>query len=247
MTSHLSILQKDYTKGLMLKNQGNEYYRAEDYKLALKCYSHVFLEIGMNSSSSIQSLFTATGMMSNDSSSSATTENQESLKSINSKIFHLRISTLNNMAMAYMVTHEWQKLIEKCDQVLKHSPYDFKALFRKSRGLRHLTQYYPAKKILEVLQKMYANDFKVKNELALIEREDCTSDDIIIKMEETNSGIMKYFNSSKMIGMWIMIAIVIISIVIALYFNFYNVENESGDVLLSEENSNLNVSQNSTI
>jgi len=151
--------QKDYEDALKLKEEGNEAFKNGDNKNALKCYSRIFMHLGMNPCMNMASM----------TKQDTTAKPKDPLEV---KCDELRLSAFNNMAAVYAKMKNWEDCKEKCTQVLKHDPDNVKALFRRGKAYRLMGLYDLARADLtKAYTLMGGKDKAIEAEFKLLDKE----------------------------------------------------------------------------
>jgi tetratricopeptide (TPR) repeat protein len=107
----------------LLKSQGNVYFKAGNYRKAVKHYNMIFLYVnGVNTAGDSMSSYTHgnTSMLASDVEASS--------------IKQLKIVAYTNMAMCQLKLNAPEKAIDLCDKVLVIEPSHVKALLRKAQA-----------------------------------------------------------------------------------------------------------------
>lgn len=175
-------LNKEYKSAMALKAEGNAHFKKQEYQKALKSYSEILLEVGMNSTADITMLMGQFESMS---------QSDESVKKIKSAINALRVAAFNNMAMVHLCRSEYRKAVRNCTKAIECSSrrFNYKALLRRGRAYRHLRESGKARKdLLFVLQSGYKHDVQILNELKLVDIENFESDEMVLDEQEQESA-----------------------------------------------------------
>jgi tetratricopeptide (TPR) repeat protein len=121
-----------------LKNEGNEFFKAAEYKKAAKCYKKVLLYInGLHGSDSqMKGFMQAMGASSrwddtDDNVKVGGTEDEEAIKK-------LKVDVNANLSMAYLKLEDWSKALQYADASLAVDPTSSKSIYRKGLALHNL-------------------------------------------------------------------------------------------------------------
>eukprot|EP01084_Bolivina_argentea_P113571 202375_1 len=153
----------DYEAALVLKQKGNEAFKSQNHKNALKYYSQIITYLGMNSVMNIRQVTTDTGRQNPWKPSSRT--------QIQVKTDELRLVAFNNMAAVYLKTQQFDLAIEKTTRILDDQPGNRKALFRRAMAFRKLGRLNDAYRDLSsASSSKYLDqvDPAIQRELALV-------------------------------------------------------------------------------
>ncbi|OQS04145.1 hypothetical protein THRCLA_03590 [Thraustotheca clavata] len=131
-----SVAQK-IEQATLLKNQGNVYFKHEEYKKAINKYKCVSLWItGLSVPGDSMSQYS----QGNTSMSASASEGEE--------IQQLLVTSHTNIAMARIKLEQYDLAIEACDKALSLNPTNVKALVRKAQAYSSRGKYSTAKDIL---------------------------------------------------------------------------------------------------
>lgn len=153
--------EKDYAEAFQLKEKGNEAFAKGDNQEALKCYSKIFIHIGMNPCMNFAAI---TGQPEGES---------RPKNPVEKKTDELRLAAFNNMGAVYAKINNWEACKEKCCQVLKHDGKNVKALFRRAKAYRHLNLFDLALADLKKMQELTGEkNPTVEEELKLLKKDE---------------------------------------------------------------------------
>jgi len=170
-----NLKASDYEDALKLKEQGNEAFKKGNNQEALKCYSRIFMYLGMNPRSNISNF---TGQ--------ANPSAPRPKDPLEAKCDELRLNGFNNMAAVYAKMNNWQDCKEKCNKVLDLEANNAKALFRRGQAQRQLGSYELARSdLLKAQELMGAKDKAIEKEMKLLEKDEKKADKVFYqKMQQ---------------------------------------------------------------
>jgi len=97
------VLQKDLDAGNALKEEGNKFFKQGDYKQALKCYSHVFANIGMGGDIQLPGIGNV----------------DKTDKKVKGAAAALRVKTFQNIMIIYSKQKNSEKVHEKACKIIE--------------------------------------------------------------------------------------------------------------------------------
>lgn len=151
----MSATEEEYLSAVDLKVKGNEAFKKEDYKTALKYYCMAIGYIGMNSNVSLRRFVTKKG------------ENNpfsyHNCYRIERQTDILRITLFNNMAQVHIKMQQYDLAVQKTSRVLDEGSQigkkvREKALFRRAMAFRKLEQHQQAQSDLDSLECLLSTD-----------------------------------------------------------------------------------------
>ena len=152
-----AVIQEKLKTALAFKDEGNQLYKAKDFKKAMRKYHNaiMYLKGFDNDVHGTPSFLQAASVDPNSDKKIPPEMEQECIKA--------NISIYNNLAACMLAsqTHnteaDFEKVIKYTDIVLELDENNDKALFRKGQALRHIKAYDKAKETYEKLKSVQAN------------------------------------------------------------------------------------------
>jgi len=132
--------------------KGNEFFKAKDYKKALKCY--------------YTALLYTTGLKSNYDFGPKIED-----EALNEDIDKCLISIYNNMALCQMKTEKYDRAVQSCTKVLEIEDYNDKALYRRGKSYLALQKFDLAEKDLKKASNINSTDVGIKEALNQLKKE----------------------------------------------------------------------------
>lgn len=127
-------VEQKLATGDLHKSAGNDFFKAGDYKAALKEYHSAILYLkGLDNSAMQQFAPNGIDPMDND---------------LKHKVGLVLLSTHLNMSAVYLKLSNFEKAIQSAEIVIKLDPKNTKAIYRKGCALMGLTDYDKAAKVL---------------------------------------------------------------------------------------------------
>ncbi len=165
-----------------LKLEGNDFFKAGDYKNAVKRYKRIFLYMNglHDKNSKVKGFFDmmgASAMWDNSEGKTAFSSSSEEDASNGSQsrtrandeegleIESLKIDANNNIAMSYLKMEDPEKALKHTDDVLSTDPDNTKAIFRKGKALTALGRSEAALHLYRAALENSKHDDKSKVQL----------------------------------------------------------------------------------
>ncbi|CAH3197422.1 unnamed protein product [Porites evermanni] len=155
-TSKLSIEERLET-GMALKEKGNEYFKKQEYRNAMKNYHKALLYVkGIIDRPNLPGLEASEEDVSDEAKNS---------------IHKVQFSCYNNLAACLLKDGRWDRTEHYCTEALKLQPQNAKALFRRGQSYFYLKDFEKAERDLKAAEKLEPKDSSIKKMLALLEVE----------------------------------------------------------------------------
>eukprot|EP00658_Telonema_sp_P-2_P017462 TRINITY_DN16785_c0_g1_i3.p1 TRINITY_DN16785_c0_g1~~TRINITY_DN16785_c0_g1_i3.p1 ORF type:complete len:190 (+),score=79.96 TRINITY_DN16785_c0_g1_i3:119-688(+) len=122
--------EENLRAAIMLKEEGNGYFKAGNLKDATTCYKHMNLYLRHLDSSGGDKMGGMGKMMGGDerdASKKLTTEQQEQVKA-------LLVAMNNNLSMIYIKLTKYKHAVNACNETLKRDAENPKALFNRAKA-----------------------------------------------------------------------------------------------------------------
>mmetsp|Transcript_98383 Transcript_98383/g.120507 ORF Transcript_98383/g.120507 Transcript_98383/m.120507 type:complete len:239 (+) Transcript_98383:87-803(+) len=142
-----------------LKVEGNDHFKQKDYKKALKCYTRIFMHLGMNPCMNLSQM---------------TGQGKGTKDPIQQEMDALRLTAFNNIAAVYAKMENWEECKDNCSRVLKHDDKNIKALFRRGLAHRKLSLFELARSDLLKANELLngKHDVAIERELKLLKKDE---------------------------------------------------------------------------
>jgi len=144
----LKSAEEKFDAAATRKGKGNDTFKGGKYKRALKKYEKAAAYL---------------------TEYSFTNDDKEKEKSDKAKAATQRRLLLGNEAACYVQMGEWVKVRDKCKDILKDEPRNFKALLRRGRALLEMDLWEDSKKDLNLALEVTPGDREVVRLLANLE------------------------------------------------------------------------------
>lgn len=150
----MSTPADNIAKALGLKEEGNEHFKAGDYRKAIAAYHQIFLYVhGYSQGSGGQA-------MPGQTTTPVTADEMEQIK-------ELKLAHFCNLAMCHLKAQppNWQKARANCTKALELEPTSVKALFRRGKCNAQLGHLDEAKEDLERVMQLQPDNKDANREL----------------------------------------------------------------------------------
>jgi tetratricopeptide (TPR) repeat protein len=135
---------------LALKEQGNVLFKNGEYKKAAQCYRRIFGHIN--------------GLVAPGSGMEQYSKSVMNSDQVN-QVQEIKATVYRNLAMVYVKTQEWSRVVEMADKALEIKEKDAKSHLRKGQALIALHMFDRAKTSLIRASQLEPKDPIVANEL----------------------------------------------------------------------------------
>ncbi|KAL6056076.1 peptidyl-prolyl cis-trans isomerase cpr6 [Balamuthia mandrillaris] len=170
------------------KNEGNEHFKAKDYRKALGQYHRAYLYLkGFRGSSGGNTDFIQQMAGSNTSGASLNTEEREQVTS-------LLVAVHCNMAVCHLELKMAERAVEDCNNALKIDNKCTKALFRKGQAYLQLRDTDRAKEALQNASQLAPKDSAILRELRKVREMEQTQKD---KQKKAFAGLFDRMNKEE--------------------------------------------------
>ncbi|KAL9953980.1 hypothetical protein ACROYT_G041465 [Oculina patagonica] len=155
-TSKVSA-QERIQQGIVLKAEGNEYFKKKEYRNAMKCYHKALLHVK--------------GLVDRPNLPGLDSYEQDLSDVDKQEIYQVQFSCYNNLAACLMKDSRWDRTEHYCNEALKLQPQNAKALFRRGQSYFHMKDFEKAERDLKAAEELEPKDSSIKKMLALLEVE----------------------------------------------------------------------------
>jgi len=155
-TSKLSVEEK-VGLGIALKEKGNEYFKKQEYRNAMKNYHKALLHVK--------------GLIDQPSLPGNEMNEKDISDEVKNNIYQIQFSCYNNLAACLLKDGRWDRTEHYCNEALKLQPQNAKALFRRGQSYFHMKDFDKAERDLKAAEQLEPKDSSIKRMLALLEVE----------------------------------------------------------------------------
>ncbi|XP_068731003.1 tetratricopeptide repeat protein 9C-like [Montipora capricornis] len=143
--------------GQALKEKGNEYFKKQEYRNAMKNYHKALLNVkGLMDQPNIPGMESLCSDISDE---------------LKVSIHQIQFSCYNNLAACLLKDGRWDRSEHYCSEALKLQPENAKALFRRGQCHFHMKDFDKAQNDLQAAEKLEPKDSSIKKMLAMLEVE----------------------------------------------------------------------------
>eukprot|EP01084_Bolivina_argentea_P161700 281470_1 len=162
-----NMLRLQYKDAIELRKKAHDALCNGQYKIALKYYSQMFMHVGCNGMRRLRDFCTEDGELNPLKKRNPHHDTNDNVYTAMDKLRNLA-----NIQMAFIYTQhqKWNKVIEKCSQVLESDEDNIKALLYRGRAYRHQKQFDQANIDLTKAKKSEIVDMEIESELNALKR-----------------------------------------------------------------------------